>query len=74
LSTAVNVYWPGEKVVVDSAMWNSVSVAVTLVPLPPPDAEDDELLPPPDDPDDAPDEPDEQPAATTARAATATAG
>src|SRR5215469_10297620 len=33
LSTATNVYVPGLKLVLDKAMWNSVSVAITLVPL-----------------------------------------
>jgi hypothetical protein len=39
--TATNVYVPGEKLDVDSAMWKSVSVAVTRVPV---DVPLDELL------------------------------
>ena len=65
LSTATNVYVPGLKLVLDKAMWNSVSVAITLVPLAeelPPEAglevERPEL--------DEPGEPDEQPAASSA--------
>src|SRR5215467_14387873 len=65
LSTATNVYVPGLKRVLDRAMWNSVSVAITLMPRP------EELPPEPAwlevEPSEF-DEPDEQPAASSAMA------